>query len=155
MAANELDLHGRIWSEALKEFIAFYNQSLGRAVNPTGVQLSVIHGYGSTGAGGVVRQRLRSFLERHADRLEFIPGERLDGNQGYTLVKPMKRLPDVDDLLADAILEYCDRPRTRSKIMGKFRSHGQPRIIQAIRSLEKQGRLTAGTAAGPATYVAG
>ena len=88
MAANELDLHGRTWSEALQEFIAFYNQSLGRAVNPTGVQLSVIHGYGSTGAGGVVRRRLRAFLERHADRLEFIPGEKLDGNQGYTLVKP-------------------------------------------------------------------
>ena len=79
----------------------------------------------------------------------------MDGNQGYTLVKPLKRLPDVEDLLAEAILEYCDRPRTRSKIMGKFRSHGQPRILQAIRSLEKQGRLTAGTTGGPATYVAG
>ena len=79
----------------------------------------------------------------------------MDGNQGYTLVKPTKRLPGVDDLLAEAILEYCERPRTRSKIMGKFRSHGQPRILQAIESLEKQGRLTAGTAASPATYVAG
>ncbi len=141
MESRELDLHSRTWSESLEEFIAFYNHALDLAGDSTGVQLTIIHGYGSSGEGGVLRNRLRIFLLRFADRLEFTLGEEVDGNQGCTFVTPLKYLPGNDELLAEAIRSYCERPRARSKVMGKFRRHSQPMVMQAIRSLEKQGRL--------------
>ena len=94
MGAFEIDLHGRTWLEAQEEFIAFYNHVLEGTGDTTGVQLSVIHGYGSTGEGGVLRKRLRGFLQRFADYLEFVPGEQLDGNPGHTVVAPLQQLPD-------------------------------------------------------------
>ena len=36
---------------------------------------------------------------------------------------------------------YCERAKGRSKIIGKFRRHGEPRVIEAIRALEQQKRL--------------
>ena len=38
---------------------------------------------------------------------------------------------------------YCERAKGRSKIIGKFRRHGEPRVIEAIRTLERQKRLRA------------
>ena len=154
MTHHELDLHGCTWSEALQDFIDFYNHSFDHATDPATVQLSVIHGYGSTGLGGAIRKRLRAFLLKHCDRLEFTPGENVDGNQGCTIVKPIRRLPDEGELLAEAIWNYCERPRTQSKIMVEFRKHGQPEIIQVIRSLEKRGRLVRQSMVNPARYVA-
>jgi hypothetical protein len=134
-----IDFHGRTWSEALTELIAAYNLIL--ADGSSSETLEVVHGYGSTGAGGSLRRRLRSFLNAHSDRLEFQPGEDADGNPGHTLVMPIRALPEVGDLLAERVLEYCEIARTQSKITGKFRRYGDPSVIQAIRSLERQGRL--------------
>ena len=153
MADHELDLHGYIWSEAQKEFIDFYNRSLDEATGQNVVQLNVIHGYGSTGEGGVIQKRLRGLLEKHSDCLEFTLGESLDGNQGYTVVKPIKRLLSEDELLVEVILNYCKSPRTQSKITGKFRKHGDTKTIPAIRSLEKQGRLTKQGSGTPIKYM--
>ena len=153
MTERELDLHGRTWAEAQQEFVHFYNHSLDQATDPNSIQLRVIHGYGSNGEGGVIRKRLRAFLDRHSDRLEFTPGESMDGNQGCTVVQPMKRLPDEDESLAEAIWDYCERPRTQSKVVWKFHKHGQPKIMQAIKSLEKQGRLATQNSVGPVKYV--
>lgn len=141
MATRELDLHGHTWSEAKAEFIDFYNDALEQAGYVTGIQLTVIHGYGSTGEGGVLRKRLRGLLCRLEGRLEFTPGEEVDGNMGCTVVTPLKPIPE-DDLLTEEIWDYCKRPRVRSKITGRFRRHGHPKVVQAIRLLEKQGRLT-------------
>ena len=58
----DLDLHGKTWPEALKEFVDSYN----RAVQPGGHAcrtLRVIHGYGSEGGPGILRTRFRKFLE--------------------------------------------------------------------------------------------
>ena len=49
MGAFEIDLHRRTWLEAQEEFIAFYNHVLEETGDTSGAQLSVIHGYGSTG----------------------------------------------------------------------------------------------------------
>ena len=68
MIERELDLHGRTWAEAQQEFVHFYNHSLDQATDPNSIQLRVIHGYGSNGEGGVIRKRLRAFLDRHSDR---------------------------------------------------------------------------------------
>ena len=81
----ELDCHGKTWAEALAEFIARYNGALQAGSGDT---LDIIHGYGSTGAGGTIRARLRAFLDRYPNRLEWQPGESVDGNQGHTLVRP-------------------------------------------------------------------
>ena len=145
-----LDLHGQTWSEALPAFIEAYNEALRGA----GGGLEVVHGYGSSGVGGKLRSRLRAFLRRHEGRLEFMLGEDVDGNAGVTFVAPREALPDVDDLLAEQVLGYCERPKTRGKIMGKFRRHGAPRVQQAMGMLEREGRLRAVSRRGVKVYEA-
>jgi hypothetical protein len=137
VASRELDLHGQTWSEALAAFVEFYND----AVQEGAGSLDVVHGYGSTGEGGVLRTRLRAFLQRYEEHLEFRPGEAVDGNQGHTIVVPLQPLPSTEDALAEQVWAYCERAKGRSKIIGKFRRHGEPRVIEAIRALERQKRL--------------
>ena len=141
MKCYEIDVHGLKWSESLEEFISIYNGSLSEEDNLDSIEIRVIHGYGSTGAGGTLRKRIRGFLSRVSDYLEFTPGEDVDGNQGLTIVNPIQQLPAVNDLLGEQILEYCVRPKSSSKVIGRFRRHGQPSVMQAVRKLGKQGRL--------------
>lgn len=140
MAAWDIDLHGSVWSEGLAQFIELYNAAV--SSEGPGVGVPVVHGYGSTGVGGVLRSRLRGFLARHADKLEFTPGEDIDGNQGWTHVTGRLPLPGEFDQLAEDIWDYCRQPRAGSKVDGRFRRHGSPRIAEAVRSLKRQGRLT-------------
>ena len=139
MAAWEIDVHGSVWSEALAQFTELYNYAL--ASDGSGVGITVVHGYGSTGVGGVLRSRLRGFLVRHTDKLDFTLGEDMDGNPGCTHVTGRKPLPGDFDQLAEDIWDYCQQPRASSKVTGRFRRHGNPRIAEAVRSLKRQGRL--------------
>ena len=154
MGYREIDLHGLTWKESLTRFIEAYNGAFDSAGKSSGVQVRVIHGYGSTGEGGVLRKRLRSFCQRFEDYLEVTTGEEIDGNRGCTVVSPIRRLPDMHDMLAEQIRDYCKRPRSRSKVMGRFRRHGQPHVTQAVRSLEKQGRLRRRNKGGLVMYEA-
>ena len=139
----EIDLHELTWHEALPAFVSFYNEAIQLAAGGPAARLDVIHGYGSSGSGGVLRKRLQIFLQEHAGHgiLEFTPGEFADANPGHTLVLPLKPLPDTHEALAAEILDYCTRPRTLSKIGGKFRRHGEPTVKAAIDSLVRQRRL--------------
>ena len=137
-----LDTHGLTWLEELKDFISFYNDAVSQTNNPAGLTLTVVHGYGSNGAGGIVRKRLRGFMARKTQFLEFPPGEDIDGNQGCTLVQPIGPLPGMDDMLAEEIWEFCELPRSKSKIFGKFRFHGDPKVQNALNNLEMEGRIT-------------
>ena len=142
MASNELDLHGHTWNEAKNAFTHLYNESFTGTGEPSVSTIDIVHGYGSTGEGGIIRTRLRKFLERHTDYLEFVPGEDMDGNQGHTLVAPQKPLPKDEDVLLEDIVEYCERPRTQEKIAGEFiRRADAPSIRQALGQLQRQGRL--------------
>ena len=141
MGTLDIDLHGRTWEEALTAFIDFYNSALEGAGDGSSVRLTVIHGYGSTGEDGILRNRLRGFLRRFDDRLEFTPGEESSMNPGITLVTALEQLPDKRGLLEEAILGYCERPRSLSKITGRSRRHGGPLVAQAIKSLQKEGHL--------------
>ncbi|OGK08271.1 MAG: hypothetical protein A2W80_12250 [Candidatus Riflebacteria bacterium GWC2_50_8] len=137
---NEIDLHGMTQIEAVEAFIQYYNRQV---KNRDFSRIDVIHGYGSTGEGGALRLRIRSFLARHTDCLSFEPGESFrPGNPGQTLVFPSKALPDALDLLAEEILEYCATAKTLSKISGKFRRHGDVKIQASLKNLEKQGAIT-------------
>jgi len=140
VASREIDLHRLTWTEALPTFIEFYNDEV-RKMGRGGGRLDIVHGYGSTGPGGVLRTRLRAFFQRHEEHLEFMPGESVDGNQGHTVVIPMLSLPCTGDALEDLVWKYCELAKGRSKIIGKFRRHGEPTVIQAIKALESQKRL--------------
>ena len=131
------------WHEALPAFIDFYNESIRQAAGGPAGLLNVIHGYGSSGNGGVIRKRLRIFLQEQTDqgRLEFTSGEHADANRGHTLVLPIQPLPAAADMLAEAIRAYCASPRTLSKISGKFRRHGEPAVKAVVASLARQQRL--------------
>ena len=136
----DLDLHGKTWPEALQEFVDAYN----RAVQPGGHTcrtLTVIHGYGSTGSGGVLRTRFRKFFEKHESKMDFTPGEKVSLNPGYTLVTPKFPLPGADAALCELVWDYCEQPKTLSRIVGQFRRYGNPQVQQAVRSLEGQKRL--------------
>ena len=146
MSSCKLDLHGKTWAEALSEFRDFYNLAA-RAHPGGGVQLEVVHGYGSTGQGGRLLKSLRTFLERQsqAGLLSYRTGEAVDGNPGHTLVTTLKPLPAAGDDLADGIWEFCVRPQSHRKVMNSFRRHGDPQVQMAIRQLQGQKRLIAVT----------
>lgn len=137
---HTLDLHGLTWAEAEATFIEFYNQQVNRAGQNT-VRIDVVHGYGSTGSGGVLCTRLRAFLSRYPSQVEFHPGEKIDGNPGHTIVVPLKPLPALREQLLMDILAYCETPRSQSKIIGKFRRQGEMEVLRAIKTLERQKRL--------------
>ena len=153
MDSLDLDFHGKTWAEALQEFVDAYN----RAVQPGGHAcrtLRVIHGYGSTGGPGILRTRFRRFLEKHSGRLEFNLGEKTDNNPGHTTVIPKYPLPGADAALSELVWDYCEQPKTLSKIVGQFRRYGTPRVQQAVRSLENQKRLRKAARARNSVYQA-
>ena len=132
-----LDLHGLTWAEAEASFIEAYNQTLRQAKNDS-FGLDVVHGYGSSGTGGVLRVRLRASLVRYDSFLDFHTGEQVDGNPGHTIVVPLKPLPSLRNQLSQDIWNFCEKPRSRSKIIGKFRRHGETAVLSTIKTLEKQ-----------------
>ncbi|MGM0600826.1 MAG: Smr/MutS family protein [Candidatus Rifleibacteriota bacterium] len=134
---NEIDLHGLQVIDALEAFINFYNAKVKKGNFSA---ISVIHGYGSSGAGGKINIKLRKFLTANESKLSFEPGEYLfPANPGITMVKPRKTLPSFIDALASEILEFCSLPRTKSKISGKFRRYGEQRIKASLTTLERNG----------------
>jgi dsDNA-specific endonuclease/ATPase MutS2 len=82
-ASRSIDLHNFTVAEALREFVRFYNAQVRGGYRG---RIEVIHGYGSNGTGGVIREELRRFLKAHDEVFgEFLPGESLR-NPGVTIV---------------------------------------------------------------------
>ena len=77
-------------------------------------------------------------LESHSELFEV----HTDSTPATPSSTPHLALPDTVDMLCEDILAYCNIPRPQSKIIGKFRRSGQPEVLQAIRTLESQRRLT-------------
>jgi DNA-nicking Smr family endonuclease len=69
---DELDLHGYTVVEAIEMFIQDYNT---RVDNDQYGCLRIIHDYGSSGNGGVIRARLRAFLDEQLDKLRYEAGD--------------------------------------------------------------------------------
>lgn len=136
--AVELDVHGLTWVEALAAFKEAYASVLQQPAG-AGRAVAVIHGYGSTTEGrSVIKQRLRGYLARQGARLEYTPGEDLDGNPGHTLVTAVRPLPDDAEELEERILDYCQQPRPLQSIAGEFRRYGAPKVQQAVKALQAQ-----------------
>ncbi len=154
MGYIEIDLHRLTWKEARRTFVETYGDAFDSSGKPTVDQVRVIHGYGSTGEGGAIRNHLRSFCKRFDDYFDFTAGEELDGNLGWTVVTPKRCIPAAAEMLAEDVWDYCNRKRSRSKVMVRFRRHGDPLVMRAIRSLERQGRLKKCSQSGLVMYEA-
>ena len=116
--SDKIDLHGLTRIEAIEAFIKFYNS---RVKKGNLIPFEVIHGYGSSGVGGVLLNKIRSFLSGFPDELDFDSGkDPFSINPGSTRVIPKKPLPQAVDLLSEEILDFCEAPKTLSKIVGKF-----------------------------------
>lgn len=148
-SARELFLHDETWPEARAILTEFYNEVVRKGY--TG-PVDVIHGWGSTGVGGVKRHALRTFLTRHG--IAFVTGEQKDGNPGHTILTPGPLLPTAENELQSDILEFCAAPKTRSKIDGRFRKHGIPAITSALKSLQRSGLISLRTVGAVKTYTA-
>jgi DNA-nicking Smr family endonuclease len=82
-SSRSIDLHNFTVAEALREFVRFYNACVRSGYRG---RIEVIHGYGSNGTGGVIREELRKYLAAHAEIFgEFLAGESLR-NPGVTIV---------------------------------------------------------------------
>ena len=136
-STDELDLHGFTVAEAIERFVQYYNA---RVNNDQYGCVKVIHGYGSTGAGGAIRIKLRALLDEHLDKLRYEAGDDY-GDPGWTWVYPKVRLPDQRERMAGAILSFCDEGKTEENIMREFAKLGEVQVKQAVRSLAKQGKL--------------
>ena len=141
MGNIELDLHGYKWLDAIQEFIRVYNDAVETTSDLESLQIVVVHGYGSSGEGGIIRHRLRAFLKRFPNSVDFTPGEEAMDNQGCTVVRPLAKLPGSHDMLEEQIAEYCEQPRTKNAIAGKFHRHGDRRVSDAIQTLMQRGNL--------------
>jgi hypothetical protein len=83
--SRSINLHNFTVAEAIREFVRFYNACVRSGYRG---RLEVIHGYGSSGSGGVIREELRKYLKAHEEIFgEFLPGENLR-NPGVTILYP-------------------------------------------------------------------
>lgn len=82
MNAQQIDVHGLTTTEALQSL-----RRKCRHLEATGYRgrLIVVHGYGSGGTGGVLRQKLRKWLKEEG--FDFLHGELSGGNPGTTIVR--------------------------------------------------------------------
>ncbi len=93
---RELDYHGLTASEAMVRFAADYRKIVRL---PTALRkFAVIHGYGSTGDGGIIKALLHRVLEFQRSRgaLLFQASEGFDSHAGYTVITAraeMQQLP--------------------------------------------------------------
>ena len=136
--SNKINLHSYTVTEAIDEFIEFYNKRVKQGNNSP---IMVVHGYGSSGEGGKIRNKIRKLLDDYSDSLTFSCGETIDQNPGYTLIFPRKSLPNSNDLLGNEIIKYCNNPKTLNTIAGEFRKHGDPQIKLTIKSLIRQRKI--------------
>ena len=142
MRSRTIDLHGLTVDEAVAAFVERYNVLFAEGYRG---RIEIVHGYGSSGTGGVIRRRIRAFLAAHRDRLKHLAEGDATGNPGVTYVEAKGRLPEMRDAgsdLARAILAFCATPKTEAKILAKFVGrYGDPAIRTEIRQLAGEGLL--------------
>ncbi len=133
-----IDLHEMNRNEAIRFFIDKYNEAFKGGYRG---EITVIHGYGSSGRGGVIKKELKEFLDSHRGYLTYT----VDTNPGATLVTPLKAINEMQDMISMEILEFCrNTPKTMEKIKGNFfKKYKNNEINACIKRLVKQGYITA------------
>lgn len=132
-----IDLHNMNRDEALRFFIQKYNEAFKAGYRD---EIIVIHGYGSSGKGGIIKKTFKEFLDAHKTSVSY----RVDVNPGATLVTPLGRINDLQDLMTTEILEFCSKtPKTLDKIKGNFfKKYRNNEINTCVKRLIRQGLLT-------------
>ena len=141
---DDLDLHGLTVAEAIEQFVQCYNARVDCC-------WKIIHGYGSTGEGGIIRVKLRTFLDQHLDKLRYEAGDDY-GDPGWIFVYPRIRLPDQRERLAGEIHKFCSDGKIEEKILREFAKSGEYQVKQIVRSLAKQGKLKTVNSDGKLLY---
>lgn len=153
----QVDLHGMKTAEAIVCFTRAYDSVLSSGAHSgahSGACLKVVHGYGSGGTGGDTRRAIRTLLQANPACAVYVPGEDIDGNPGYTVVYPRRRLPSGAERLYPGIVEYCSAPKTKTDVVRRFvRRSAESEIERALRELENRGRLRSFIKNGRKHYV--
>jgi len=123
---TEIDLHGYTVIEAVEVFVEYYNRNFSSGNKSS---ISVIHGYGSSGVGGVIKSSFHKFLLSNSEYLSFQTDR---WNPGKTVVFPERKLPSEANLLTSEIIEFCCNGKTESKIFGKFRRYGDLKVKKVL-----------------------
>lgn len=92
MADAKIDLHGLREREALSKFVRDYNSYV-RSGRRDPIQ--IVHGYGSSGHGGVIQRAIRTYISANLDRFDGVVDGNLLANPGVTLVYPKRLLPET------------------------------------------------------------
>jgi len=145
-----IDLHNYTVPEAIREFVRFYNACVSSGYHG---RMEVIHGYGSSGVGGAIRQELRKYLAAHADKFgTFLAGDSV-GNPGVTILYPRESLAAVPqgsgsmpllNAAQEAIRRFCDTPKAKERILIKLRGRFGDRVLSdEMRNMVQSGTLEA------------
>lgn len=142
---DSIDLHGLSPSAAVAQVAREIRQ---RTTHGQRGKLMIVHGYGSSGRGGVLRDHVRRWLTEQG--IDFLRGELAGRNPGVTTVlldsagrtaSPAAVPPAAADDLPAAILALCAVPQPMDKLAGKLRRHGDVVVRHAIDRLVKSGAL--------------
>ena len=87
----EIDLHDKNVNEAINYFMTKYNEILSKGFKG---EISVIHGYGSSGVGGKIKKRFKEFSEAYTSYFNVS----YNNNIGITIVKQIQQLPNYDSV---------------------------------------------------------
>jgi hypothetical protein len=148
--SRSIDLHDCTVQEAISKFLDFYNTCVRSGYRG---RIEVIHGYGSTGVGGIIKQELRKYLAANTERIEqFIAGD-LVGNPGVTILYPKRTLKaspqgqgsvPLLNAAQKAIQRLCVTPKVKERILTKLRGRFGDRVLLAeIGSMVQSGALEA------------
>lgn len=136
----KLDLHGMKTRDAIERFIFEYN----KAVKEGADKLEVVHGYGSSGVGGDIKEALTALLDAYASKVRYIKGESL-GNKGMTVVIPDEPLPPRKTAADEVVLRMLDKQACAKAI--------EDNLFGMLTSEEIQGSLKWLTGSGRAVRV--
>lgn len=92
---KSLDLHGYEVDEALVAFTSFCNRWVRQGCYGP---LEIIHGWGSSGYGGHILSRVRSYISEHRDYFGLVVEGDCWDNPGVTTVYLKRELPQPDML---------------------------------------------------------
>jgi len=147
--SRSIDLHAYTVAEAIRKFAHFYDACVRSGYRG---RIEVIHGYGSSGVGGSIRQELRKYLEAHAETFgEYLAGESLR-NPGVTIVyakEPpapprVRRAMPLPNAAQDAIRRFCATPKTKEQILVRLRGRFGDSVLSAeIGKMARDGALQA------------
>lgn len=137
MASQQIDLHGLDVDEALKTFVSHCNKLFAGGYRG---DVDVIHGYGSSGRGGVITSRLKGFLAGHAEY--FALTEWAGGNPGVTTLRQLKLLPaDKTGGIEQQVLYSLRTPKAEAKILARFHFRPAVEVRKILRDLRREGRI--------------